>query len=558
MNVQTVLWQWSPSVIAELAAAAILLLLAVYFPWRDLNRRARLTAVTLTLGCALWMLSHAFEIGLPVASYKEPLVGIQLVLGTVSVTFWLFYILLYLGPKGLLTWRFGSLFGIVPFIAVMALATNGAHGLMWTASGIDSRNPYLPLQPTYGIVYWACIVYVAMLTVAGSLLIVRSIVSHHRSYTRESTSLMVAAVLPLATALIEVTGLVSSLRISVGPTPWAACIGAVILVSNLPRFHLERVIPVARDITFERIGDCILVLDMQNRVMDLNPAAERLTGYTISEALGLAIEQIWPFHSTPKVPFNDVVKAGEELVMDRDLGRRTYHLSVSPMSDSGGRLLSQVLLLTDITARKKADEQLLAGRASLERQLQGTIHVIQEMTEARDSYTSGHQRRVAELAVAIARQMRLPEEECVPLIDMAARIHDIGKIAVPAEILSKPGRLSEAEFALIKTHSQAGYDIIKQAELPYPVPETVLQHHERYDGSGYPAGLSGDDILPEASILAVADVVEAMSSHRPYRAALGIDAALDEISAGSGTRYYPDVVDACTAVFRENCFVFSR
>ena len=551
-------WQWSPSVIAELVAASILLLLAVYFPWRDLNRRARFNGVTLTLGCALWMLSHAFEIGLPVVSYKEPLVGVQLVLGTISVTFWLFFILNYLGPKGLLTRRFRSLFGIVLLVAVLALSTNGVHGLMWTASGIDVQNPYLPLQPTYGIVYWACMIYVAMLTLAGSSLIVWSIIRRRNSFTRESISLLVAAVLPLATALVEVTGLLSSSRISVGPTPWAACIGAVILISNLPRFHLEQVIPVARDITFDRIGDCILVLDMQDRVLDLNPAAERLIGCTMSEALGLSIEQVWPFHATPKVPLNEMVKTGEELVVERDGRQRTYHPSVSPINDAGGRPMGQVFLLTDITERKKAEEQLLVGRAELERQLRGTVHVIQEMTEARDAYTSGHQRRVAELAVAIARQMGLPEDSCVPLIDMAARIHDIGKVVVPAEILSKPGRLSPAEFALIKTHPQAGYDILKQAELPYPVPETVLQHHERYDGSGYPAGLSGDDILPEASILAVADVVEAMSSHRPYRAALGIEPALTEIAEGSGTRYYPDVVTACIAVFRENGFTFSN
>ncbi len=211
----------------------------------------------------------------------------------------------------------------------------------------------------------------------------------------------------------------------------------------------------------------------------------------------------------------------------------------------------------DVTERKRVEQQLQASHAMLQQQLQGTLHVIQQMTEIRDAYTAGHQQRVAELSVAIARKMRLPEESCVPLISMAALIHDIGKIAVPAEILARPGKLSQAEFALIKAHPQAGYDILRKAELPYPVPEAVLQHHERYDGTGYPAGLSGDEILPEASILAVADVVEAMSSHRPYRAALGIDAALDEIADGSGTRYYPDVVDACTALFRENGFTFS-
>jgi putative nucleotidyltransferase with HDIG domain len=222
----------------------------------------------------------------------------------------------------------------------------------------------------------------------------------------------------------------------------------------------------------------------------------------------------------------------------------------------GGRRV-RLAVVHDITERKKAEERLRESNARLEQVLQGTLGVIEQIVEASDPYTSGHQRRVAELAVAIGRQMGLPEESCISLIRTAAVIHDIGKTTVPSEILSKPGRLSPEEFGLIKTHSQVGYEIIKRANLPDPVAEVVLQHHERLDGSGYPQGLSGDDILPEAQILAVADVVEAMFSHRPYRPALGIDAALNELSAGSGTRYYPDVVAACTAVFREKGFTFA-
>ena len=206
--------------------------------------------------------------------------------------------------------------------------------------------------------------------------------------------------------------------------------------------------------------------------------------------------------------------------------------------------------------RARTEEQLLESHANLERVLQGTLEVIQQMVEARDPYTSGHQRRVAELSVAIARQMGLPEESCVSLIRTAALVHDIGKMVVPAEILSKPGKLTSAQFELVKCHAQIGHDITDQAELPDPVADVVLQHHERLDGSGYPQGLSGDDILPEAQILAVADVVEAMSSHRPYRPALGTEAALEEIRAGSGTLFYTDVVESCLAVFRKG-FAFS-
>jgi PAS domain S-box-containing protein/putative nucleotidyltransferase with HDIG domain len=246
----------------------------------------------------------------------------------------------------------------------------------------------------------------------------------------------------------------------------------------------------------------------------------------------------------------------------RGLVEVTYSERISeedetPFLQEERTLLAAVAERVGITVeRARGEEQLLGVNAQLERALRGTIEVIQQMVEARDPYTSGHQRRVSELSVAISRQMGLPEESCVSLIRTAALVHDIGKMVVPAEILSKPSKLTSSEFELIKSHAQIGHDILDRAELPDPVPDVVLQHHERLDGSGYPQGLLGDEILPEAQILAVADVVEAMSSHRPYRPALGIEAALEELKAGSGTRYYPDVAQACLAVFREG-FTFS-
>jgi HD-GYP domain-containing protein (c-di-GMP phosphodiesterase class II) len=171
------------------------------------------------------------------------------------------------------------------------------------------------------------------------------------------------------------------------------------------------------------------------------------------------------------------------------------------------------------------------------------------LVEMRDPYTAGHERRCAELVVAIAHQLELDEDD-VELLDLTARMHDIGQISVPAEILTRPGRLSQNEFTLIKAHPQVAHDILASIDFGRPVAEVILQHHERLDGSGYPRGLAGEGILLEARILAVADVVEAMSSHRPYRAALGVEAALAEISAGAGTLYDARVVAACEQVFR--------
>ncbi len=206
--------------------------------------------------------------------------------------------------------------------------------------------------------------------------------------------------------------------------------------------------------------------------------------------------------------------------------------------------------IVSLRTRAEHEQQAMILLQSLEQ----SIQTIANTVEARDPYTAGHQRRVAELAAAIAREMGLPDEQ-VNGLHLAATIHDLGKIHIPAEILSRPGKLSEIEYMLVKTHPQDGYDILKNVNFPWPIAQMVLQHHEKLDGSGYPQGLKGDQIIIEARILAVADLVEAMSSHRPYRPGLGIDAALSEIVRMRGTHFDPVVVDACVALFREKKYV---
>ncbi|MDZ4164382.1 MAG: PAS domain S-box protein [Smithellaceae bacterium] len=206
--------------------------------------------------------------------------------------------------------------------------------------------------------------------------------------------------------------------------------------------------------------------------------------------------------------------------------------------------------LSDITERRQSAEALALGFENIRKALGGTVQAIAMVVEARDPYTAGHQRRVADLAHAVALEMGLPDDR-IEGLGLAGMIHDIGKISVPAEILSKPVKLTAIEFGLIKVHPQAGFDILKEIEFPWPIAQIVFQHHERMDGVGYPRGLKGQEILPEARILAVADVVEAMASHRPYRPSLGLEAALAEIERGKGVDYDPDAVEACLIVFRE-------
>ena len=206
--------------------------------------------------------------------------------------------------------------------------------------------------------------------------------------------------------------------------------------------------------------------------------------------------------------------------------------------------------LTNITERKRADDELQRTLDNLKKAFAANVQVMVSAVEMRDPYTAGHQSRVADLTCAIAMEMGLPPDK-IEGSRMAGSIHDIGKLSIPAEILSKPAKLTDIELTLIKEHSQRGYEILKNVESPWPLAQIVYQHHERMDGSGYPRNLKGDEILMEARILAVADVVEAMASHRPYRPALGIETALKEIEKKKGIFYDDTVVDACLRVFRE-------
>jgi PAS domain S-box-containing protein len=224
--------------------------------------------------------------------------------------------------------------------------------------------------------------------------------------------------------------------------------------------------------------------------------------------------------------------------------------------DEKGKPIEIIGTWLDITERKREAEKLGESYKKLQKAISGNIQLMAMTVEIRDPYTAGHQRRVADLARAIATEMALSEDQ-VEGIYMAGVIHDLGKISVPTEILSKPGKLNDNEFNLIKTHSQVGFDILKEIEFPWPIAQIVYQHHERMDGLGYPQGLSGEKILLEARIMCVADVVEAMASHRPYRPTLGIDVALGEIKKNKGKLYDPDVADACLNLFTENKFKFT-
>jgi PAS domain S-box-containing protein/putative nucleotidyltransferase with HDIG domain len=306
----------------------------------------------------------------------------------------------------------------------------------------------------------------------------------------------------------------------------------------------------------------VIEWDIDYRILQWNDAAERIFGYTASEAIGQHASFI-----VPESIREDVERVWNDLMANRG-GERSTNENVSKdgrrilcewyntsLVDNGGQVIGVTSLVQDVTGRQQAEASLREGLVKLRTTLKASIDSLASAIEMRDPYTAGHQERVTRLARAIAREMGLADER-VEAIEIAGVIHDLGKLYIPAEILSKPTKLTDLEYAMIRMHAQAGYTILSKIDFPWPIAQIVHQHHELVNGSGYPQGLTGKDILLEAKILCVADVVEAMSSHRPYRPALGMSLALEEISQKRGILYDREVVDVCLRLFREKSFKF--
>lgn len=309
---------------------------------------------------------------------------------------------------------------------------------------------------------------------------------------------------------------------------------------------------------FEGSRDAIFITSEGNGFIEVNQASLDLLGYARAELMKLRPGEIF---QTPgdfrkidrEIRDRGYIKDCEVAFLRSDGKGVTCLISSTERLASDGSIREYQTIVKDIT-RQKHDQQKLEKTLEMVRgNLNGVIRLVVQIVEKRDPYTAGHQRRVTDLARTIGMEMNLSESQ-IDAIRMAGRIHDIGKISLPAEILNKPGGLSEIEMSILKTHAGIAYDILTEIEWPQPIPEIVLQHHERMDGSGYPQGLSNGDILIEARILGVADVVESMNSFRPYRPSLGIEMALEEISRNRGILYDADVVDACLRLFREKGF----
>lgn len=315
----------------------------------------------------------------------------------------------------------------------------------------------------------------------------------------------------------------------------------------------------------DNVTDIIFTLDMNLRFTYISPSVKLVLGYTPEETMTRKLQEtVSPatfnylkavlleeveierradrfLRGSRVIEYQHIHKNGSEIWMEATL---TF------LRDKNKDAVGILGIVRDISRRKQAEISLENTLENLRKALGTTIQVMVSAVEMKDPYTAGHQIRTADIATAIAKEMGLPSDT-IDGIHMAGSIHDIGKLSIPTEILSKPTKLTHLEFTLIKEHPKSGFEILKNVESPWPLAEIVHQHHERMDGSGYPRKLKGNDIILEARIMAVSDVVEAMASHRPYRASLGIEAALAEIEKNRGLSYDEDVVDACLRLFRE-------
>jgi len=309
---------------------------------------------------------------------------------------------------------------------------------------------------------------------------------------------------------------------------------------------------------FENSPEAILASWDGIHIDEANRAFYRMTGFLQEQVIGRPLREIL-FPVTRENPLNierllKSANSGEPVVEEGTVEARTGTLFLSLLLlPVGGKAKSErgvYLFFRNLTALKEKENQLLTSMKHLHAAFSQTVDMLALVVEGRDPYTAGHQKRTALLSLAIARRMGLDEESCEGVY-LAAAIHDVGKVSVPSEILSKPGKLLDIEFSLVKAHAEEGYNILRKVDFPWRIAEIVHQHHERLDGTGYPQGLKGDEILLEAKVVSVADTVEAMGSHRPYRPSLGIGAALRYVEEGKGTIFDRIIVDVCQQLFEE-------
>ena len=544
-------WQYNPYVLPLILAASMSVAVAV-FAWHRRPAPGAASLAYLMLAVTEWSLGYALGMASADLAAKVFWARVQYFGIVVVPVMWLILALQYTNRRQWLTRRARVLLVVTPLLTLLLAWTNDAHGLIWSDTTLNTVGSFSVLYLTYGGLFWVWVAFSYSCVLVGSLLLLQRLARSPHLYRQQALALLMGALAPWAGNALRISGL--NLFSHLDLTNFAFTVSGLAVAWALFRFRLLDSVPIARDKVIEGMSDGMLVLDPQNRVVDINPAAEKLIGVDGRSAIGQLPEAVLSKWTGLADRYRDVLVAHAEVFVD---GTGYVELRISPLYEQGGRFSGRLIVLRDITERKRAEQELQNTLAKLRAALGGIIQTVALTVETKDPYTAGHQRRTGDLARAIASELRLPQEQ-IEGIRMAGAIHDLGKVGVPAEILSRPGPLSDLQFGLIQAHSQIGYDVLKKTEFPWPVAQIVYQHHERLDGSGYPQGLLDEQILLEARVLAVADVVEAMASRRPYRPPRGLDEALGEISQNKGLLYDTTVVDACLRLFSERGFVLDR
>jgi putative nucleotidyltransferase with HDIG domain len=539
---------------ALLLATSIVTAAAGVFVWLRVRAPGARVLALLLFACALNSGAFGLEFATDSLAAKQAF-EILLTVGSVTIpTLWFVFALEYTGRGRYLTRTVIALLAVVPLISFLTALSNEAHHLFWRGMSLPPGDAHLAAALVFGPAYWAHIVYSNALLAAGTVLLLQLFWRSWGLYRGQAVALLVAVTIPWIAQSMYLGGLSPVHGIDL--VSLALCLAALLLAVGFTRLRAADVLTVSRATILDSLGDAVMVLDPDANVLYSNPAGtdflEHLSPGAIPKTLTHLLPQAWdartgePGHLTES-----------STVSWSDDEASVFDLSLSPIVDSGGQAVAQVLVVRDVTEQRRVEEELRGSGALLEQALDATVQALSAAVESRDPYTLGHQRRVAELARAIAVELGVDADRLRGLC-VAAEVHDVGKIHVPIEILSRPGRLTDGEFALVKEHAESGYQILKGIAFPWPVAGIVRQHHEKLDGSGYPLGLKGDDILVEARILCIADVVEAMASDRPYRPALGVAAALEEVTLHRGRLFDSEAVDACLRVFARGDFQLSE
>ena len=522
------------------------------FVWVRLRAPGARVLALLLFACALNSGAYGLEFATTSLAAKEEFEKL-LTVGSVAIpTLWFVFALQYTGRGRYLTRTALAALAVVPLLSLGLALSNESHHLYWRGISLAPGDAFLEAELAFGPAFWANVAYSYALLAAGTVLLLQLFWHSWSLYRGQAVALLVAVSIPWLADAMYLGGLSPVAGIDFVAVGF--CIAALLLAVGFSRLRAADVLTVSRATILDSLLDAVMVLDADANVLYRNPAGTELLKHLDPEGLPETLARVWPqaFHAQTDEPGGVTERA---TVSWTDEGSSTFDLLLSPIVDGHRQAVAHVLVVRDVTAQRRVEQELRSSGARLEQAMDATVQALSAAVESRDPYTLGHQQRVAALARAIALELGMDGERLRGLC-VAAEVHDVGKIQVPIEILSRPGRLSEAELALVKEHAEAGYQILKGIAFPWPVARIVRQHHEKLDGSGYPLGLTGDDILPEALILCIADVVEAMASDRPYRAALGVDAALEEVTRHRGRLFDPAAVDACVRVFARGDFTF--